>query len=313
MLVFYEVQDLANAWIHDFEAPELGVALPVLSAPERRVPPSESLDVEPVEPGEPTPEQIESMTRTLEQAVRTFIEPQLTDITENVRATRSGTLVVNALPVQQEWVEGFLSNLRSFEDRVEIEATIYTTPRGTLPQRGYGPNTTLPRGSAGELKALAVIAGWEVVNAPKILMFPCQRAHIAVLNEISFVKSWQLQTVEPGAQVIADPEVASIQEGCTLEARVVPLPDQRFGVELRVSVCEIEKPIPTRKVRLGDANGQEAEIAEPQAKTARFETTVVLVDGGSVVLVTPDIDPEQDLAAVVTVRRVEGSRAARPK
>ena len=138
-------------------------------------------------------------------------------------------------------------------------------------------------------------------------MYPCAGANISALNQVAYIQSWQLETVEPGAQVIADPQVARIQEGLTLDARVVPLPGNRLGAEVRVCACQIQRPIPTRKVRLGDANGREVEISEPQVKTARFESTVALVDGGSVVLVTQDVDPAKDLAAVVTVRRIESA------
>jgi hypothetical protein len=310
VLALYEVQDLANARVFDFEAPQLGVPRVGQDKPvPAREGRSEPVGLDRVEPTEPTPDQIESMARTLEQSVRSFIEPSLSSPEQNVRATKSGTLVVNGMPVQQEWVEQFLGNLRGYRGMVEVVATIYTTERGVLAQLGYAANSTLPPGRAAELKELLTKAGGEVVQAPKLLMFPCGRANIAVLNEMAYIQSWQLETVEPGAQVIADPQVARIQEGLTLDARVVPLPGNRFGAEVRVSACQIQRPIPTRKVRLEGANGREVEISEPQVKTARFESTVALVDGGSVVLVTQDVDPAKDLAAVITVRRVEAPRA----
>ena len=313
VLAFYEVQDLANARIFDFEAPLLGVPLvgedehPTVPAREGT---SEAAGLDPVQPTTPTPDQIEHMTRTLEASVRSFIEPSLSSPLQSVRSTSTGTLIVNALPVQQEWVERFLGDLRRDRGMVEVVATIYTMERGVLAQLGLSANSILPPGRAGELKELLIKADGEVVQAPKLIMYPCARANIAVLNQMAYIQSWHLETVEPGAQVIADPQVARIQEGLTLDARVVPLPGNRFGAEVRVSACQIQRPIPTRKVRLGDANGREVEISEPQVKTARFESTVALVDGGSVVLVTQDVDPTKDLAAVVTVRRAESTGKA---
>jgi len=316
VLAFYEVRDLANPFVFDFEAPVLGV--PVIGASEPGPLPARKASsdpdlFEPVASSEPTPAQIEALSRTLEQSVRTFVEPPLTNLTQNVRVTGAGTLAVNGLPAQQQWVEQFLGNLRSYRGQIEVEATIYTTQRGVLAQLGYSANSTLPPGRASELKELITKAGGEVVQAPKLIMFPCAGANIAVLNEMAYVQSWQLETVEPGAQVIADPQVARIQEGLTLDARVVPLPGNRFGAEVRVCACQIQRPIPTRKVRLGDAKGTEVEISEPQVKTARFESTAALVDGGSIVLVTQDVDPSKDLAAVVTVRRMESDGKAQAK
>lgn len=315
-LVFYEVQDLTRAWIRDFEGPEVGVSRPA-DGMTRKVPAQEgrsevaTLAIE--EAGEPSPDQIASMALTLEQVVRTFMQPPIAAPTENVRATKSGTLVVNGLLEQQEWVEDFLEGLRTFEGLIDIQATIYSAPRGVLHEWGFAPSATIatPEALAKLLAQIAADERFEEVNAPRLMLFPCQRAYIAVIDQVSYVKSWQLQLVEPGAQEIADPLVEVIQEGVVLEARSSPLPGGRFGLQLELSSSEIARPIPTRKVRLSAASDQEAEIGEPEVKTARFEATVLLADGASAVLVTADTRPDKDLAVVVNVRKVAARRSER--
>ena len=318
MLVLYEVQDLARAFQWDFDAPELGVSRPAAD-PERKLPSGEDANVqaglEPMGASQPTPQEIESTTRAIEQVVRMFVEPPLSGPTETVKAAKSGTLVVNALPDQQEWVEGFLAGLRGFNGMIELQARFYSAPRGVLRDWGIAPSATLETLSdfAALRQRVEADGRFEIVNAPKLVHFPLQEASIYVGEQIAYIKSWRLQIIEPGAKEIADPEVAVIDEGLSIVARTSPLPGERFGLQLEVSRCEVERPIPTRKVRLSATSDQEVEIGEPQVKTARFEATVALADGASAVFVTADTDPEKDLALVVTVRKVAAQQGQREK
>jgi hypothetical protein len=255
---------------------------------------------------EPSPEELARGSRILEKLVRTYIDPPLAGPAEEVRSTPGATLVVNARPAQQAWIERFLEGLRGFDAMIELQARLYTAPRGLLREWGVAPSATLATS-----EALAELTGRlqgeervEVVTAPKLLQFPCQRANIAVLNQLAYVKGWQVRLVEPGAREIADPEIAVVQEGVVVDARTTPLPGDRYGLQLELSRCELERPIPTRRIRISASTDEEVEIGEPEVKTASFAATVVLSEGDSAVLVTADSDPEQDLAVVVTVRRV---------
>jgi hypothetical protein len=310
---FYEVQDLASAWVRDFEAPELGVARAPVKHVEAQEGRGDQAGLEPQASDQPTPQQVEHMARTLEQLVRTYMQPSSADVAASVRAMDTGTLVVSALPEQHEWVGDFLAGLRGFNGLVDIQTTIYSAPRGVLQQWGFAPSATLatPETLEAFLKQIEADGRFEVVNAPRLVLFPCQRAFVSVIDQLAYVRSWQVQKVEPGGQEIADPDVATIQAGVTVEARIAPLPGERFGVQIGIASCSVERPIPTRKVRLGGAGGHEVEIGEPEVKTARFDATLLLADGASAVLVTDDTHPERDLAVALTVRKVAAQRSER--
>jgi len=316
-LVLYEIQDLAKSWIRNFEAPELGVPQSTSEGPhkvEAREGRGDAVaGLEPHQTPEPTTDQVEDMAHTLEQLVSTYVQPALQHAAESVRATSAGTLVVNALPEQHAWVEDFLGGLRDFDGLVDIQATIYSAPRGVLQEWGFAPSATLatPETLAAFLEKIEADGRFEVVQAPRLVLFPCQRAHIAVLDEIAYVRSWQVRKVEPGGQELADPDVATIQAGVTVEARIAPLPGERFGVQIGIANCSVERPIPTRTVRLEGAGEREVEIGVPEVKTARFDATLLLADGASAVLVTDDTHPERDLAVALTVRKVAAQRGER--
>jgi hypothetical protein len=308
-LVLYDVRDLAVGRAPEFEGPELGITTPAQepSAPSRKREPGElPAGFEHVVDVEPSPEELARGVRILEQLVRTYIDPPLSGPGEEVRSTPGATLVVNARPAQQAWIERFLEGLRGFDAMIELQARLYTAPRGLLREWGVAPSATLatPERLAELTRRLQDEERVEVVTAPALLQLPCQRANISVLNQLAYVKGWQVRLVEPGGREIADPEIAVVQEGVVVDARTTPLPGERFGLQLELSRCELERPIPTRKIRISASTDEEVEIGEPEVKTASFAATVVLADGASAVLVTADSDPEQDLAVVVTVRRV---------
>jgi hypothetical protein len=308
-LALYEVRDLALGTGPDFEAPQLGITSPA----QQPRPPSRRLDpgalpagFEQVVEVEPSPEELARGSRILEQLVRTYIAPPLSGPGEEVRSTPGATLVVNARPEQQEWVERFLGDLRGFDGMIELQARLYTTPRGLMREWGIAPSATLPTSEelaelSGRLQADERV---EVVTAPRVLQFPCQRTNMAIVSQVAYVKGAQLHIVEPGGREIADPEIAVVQEGVVVDARATPLPGERFGLQLELSRCELERPIPTRKIRISASSDQEVEIGEPEVKTTSFAATVMLPEGASAVLVTADSDQEKDLAVVVTLRRV---------
>lgn len=308
-LALYDVRDLALRMGPELEAPELGITAASREPrpPSRRFEPGElPAGFEEVVEVEPSPEELARGTRILERLVRTYIDPPLAGPAQEVRSTPGATLVVNARPAQQAWIERFLEGLRGFDGMIELQARLYTAPRGLLREWGVAPSATLA--TTEELEELTARLrgeqGVEVVTAPKLLQFPCQRANMSVLNQVAFVKGFQVLIVEPGGQEIVDPEIAVVQEGVVVDARTIPLPGGRLGLQLELTRCELQRPIPTRKIRISASTDQEVEIGEPEVKTASFAATVVLPDGASAVLVTADSDSQQDLAVVVTVRRV---------
>jgi hypothetical protein len=260
----------------------------------------------------PPAEQVAGGGRVLERLVRAYVEPPLAEVGEEVRCTKGGTLVASVRPAQHAWIERFLAGLRSFEGFVDLQARIYTVPRGLLREWGVAPSATLatPDDLAVFHERIQAEGRCDTLMTPRVLAYPCQNVAISAGEEVAYVRSWQLRIVEPGGQEIADPEVQTFFEGLEIQALSTPLPGGRFAQEIEFTSRTCERPIPTRKVRISASTDEEHEVGEPQVKTARFAATVLLADGASAVLVTPDTDPDKDLALVVTVRRVAGPAEA---
>ncbi len=131
------------------------------------------------------------------------------------------------------------------------------------------------------LRAVTKTSQSEVIHAPALTVFNGQRAHINVLNHISYVKDFEAEIAQ-GA-VIADPIVAVLRDGPTLDVRPVVSSDKRFvTVEVRPTLLDLVEPIATFRTSL--AVGNEVELQLPILKIQRLRTTVTIPDGATLML-----------------------------
>jgi general secretion pathway protein D len=131
------------------------------------------------------------------------------------------------------------------------------------------------------LRAVTKTSQSEVIHAPALTVFNGQRAHINVLNHISYVKDFEAEIAQ-GA-VIADPIVAVLRDGPTLDVRPVVSSDKRFvTVEVRPTLLDLVEPIATFRTSL--AVGNEVELQLPVLKIQRLRTTVTIPDGATLML-----------------------------
>ncbi len=131
------------------------------------------------------------------------------------------------------------------------------------------------------LRAVQKTSTSEVIHAPNLTVFNGQRAHINVLNHISYVKDFEVEIAQ-GA-VIADPIVAVLRDGPTLDVRPVVSSDRRFvTMEVRPTLLDLLEPIATFRTSL--AVGNEVELQLPEMQIQRLRTTVTIPDGATLML-----------------------------
>lgn len=131
------------------------------------------------------------------------------------------------------------------------------------------------------LRAVTKTSQSEVVHAPNLTVFNGQRAHINVLNHISYVHDFEAEIAQ-GA-VIADPIVKVLRDGPTLDVRPVVSSDKRFvTMEVRPTLLDLVEPIATFRTSL--AVGNEVELQLPVLRIQRLRTTVTIPDGATLML-----------------------------
>ncbi len=236
-----------------------------------------------------------------------FCEPAIDPAEERIQPEDQGFLIAYLQPAQHEWLEKFLALQRPPSVNWIAEATVQicTVPSGALKEMDLEGSATLladHQAIAGMLSALSA-KGAEGVVSPKLSFFPNQRSNLSVLDEVAYVKTYELRIIEPGSIEIADPIVDVIKEGQIVSLRAVQVADALYGLEIESVISEIERPIPTKKIKLSPLHPTEVEIGMPQVRTATVNATVRLADGAGVLLIASGLAKDRDLAVVLTFKR----------
>lgn len=308
-VVFYEVSDLLDSMLTDFEPPQLGVeTAPRLRASE---PTKEADSLTPAEPrAQPTEaERRATAAKTLQGLITKYLTPKSERGGERIEFAQNGALIASLSAEQHRWLNGFLTAQRQFAGLVRVETRMFKLPRGRLAKLGVETSASLATAADRDafLEQLRSASDVESISAPSLTVHTNQRANVSVLSQVSYVKDYTIEVVEPGAREIADPQIAVINEGLVLDVRATPLGAGLLGLDLQLQSSELLRPIRTRKIRLSTANPIEVEIGLPEVTTVRIVSTVLLKEGASVVLSTPSQNSEEDLALLVTAVRVSAA------
>jgi type II secretory pathway component GspD/PulD (secretin) len=148
------------------------------------------------------------------------------------------------------------------------------------------------------LRAVSKSERVELVTAPRLLVFNTARANIAVLNQVAYVKDFDVEIAQ-GAS-IADPIIDVVQDGVVLDVRPVVSADRRFILmELRPTVATLQRPIRNESTTLGSQNSVTIQL--PEVDIQRVRTTVPMPDGGTVLLGGLKVSEKQDLRSGVPI------------
>ncbi len=311
-LVIYDVADLLARPHIDFEGPKLGEQPHPAprSRPARALPPSN--ESEPSDSSEPLTdgERATRNAKLLEALVTRYITPRLERPAETVAATHHGSLFANLRPEQHEWLQKFLDEQRRFDGLIEVEVRAFRVERGAVQQLGIESSALL----AGEMERELFLAGVaklrpaaEAIHSPRLMMFANQRANIAVTTQISYVKDYNIEVVEPGQKQIVVPQIGVIREGLMLDVRPTPMPGDIVALEFTCETADLLRPIATSVVRLEAGSGREVEVALPEIASAKLTSTVLIGAGSSVVVSLPSRGGEREVVLLIRASRTNSA------
>lgn len=142
------------------------------------------------------------------------------------------------------------------------------------------------------LRAVQKYERINTVTAPTLMVYNTQRANLTVLNEISYIKDYDVEIAQ--AAVIADPIIDKVREGTVLDVRPIVSHDRRFiTLELRPTVATLVRPI--RQFTTNLAVGSAVTIQLPELRKQSVATTVVMPDQGTLLLGGLKFAQEQSL------------------
>jgi len=213
--------------------------------------------------------------------VRELVEPPLTG-QQKVQAIGDGSLTLVGNKAQHEWVNGFLSSLRTFKGVIDVQATVYMLPRGRVAELLNGRSGVVV--DAAELNELRTkVAGGDRVSSPRIVFKPAQRATLSVLDQTAYIKDFELTIVPGRNEEIADPVIDVIQTGLILDVRAAPVSATRMALHTEFTVTKAERPFPEAKLQLGTRR-MEVTVQLPEVHTMRAKGRFDLGAGSAVAL-----------------------------
>lgn len=170
-----------------------------------------------------------------------------------------------------------------------------------------GLRTYEPKVLADLLKSLPEAL---LVSAPTVAALAGQRADVQVLNQVSYVKDFEVEV--QGERVIASPVIGVVSEGTLLAftARLLPT---GVHLEAHVTRSELVRPIPSFSTTLAGGNAP-VTIQLPEVRTGGTQRSVSLTAGRPALLATlpsPTGDPAGRVLVFVTAR-VEPPPGAMP-
>jgi type II secretory pathway component GspD/PulD (secretin) len=122
----------------------------------------------------------------------------------------------------------------------------------------------------------------QVVNSQLLTVLNNERANMAVINQTSYVRDFNVEVAQ--ASFIADPQVDVIQDGIVLDVRPTIAHDRKhITLNLQPTVAELIRPIPTFTTSLAGAT-LPVTLQLPTLTVRSFFTTAQVPDGGSVLI-----------------------------
>ena len=160
------------------------------------------------------------------------------------------------------------------------------------------------------LRAVNESKNASVISAPRILVEDGQTANVSVLDQVSYVKEFEIQVAEDGSK-IADPVVAVIQDGLVIDLRGHVAPGgKEIGLEFTGTWAALKRPIPEFEQ---EVDGQTLTTQHPELSVTRARARATLpndgwalIGGGATVGYGADA---VERVALVNIRTVQGKAA----
>lgn len=134
----------------------------------------------------------------------------------------------------------------------------------------------------GLFRAVEKNVDTSIVNAPRLTIFNNQRANLTLVNQIAYVKDYDVEVAQTA--FIADPLIDVIQDGLTLDVRPTVSHDRKYvTLEVQPTLATLVRPIRTFETNLSGLSTSVV-FELPEINYSQASTTVKVPDDGYVVI-----------------------------
>lgn len=251
---------------------------------------------------------------TLVRLLRAFVKPALAK-GEQITGVGDRWIAAVGRAEQHAWIERFLQAARGAEAHaktIRIACRCYRTTEITF-QRELRPSLQVEARAADDrqpvvttvlapgektdafLAALDARKDLTCLTAPSIEIWPLMSGHVAVVDQTSYVRDFDLDVTD--TSVVVDPIVDVAQHGLTVESSVVWLENGKLGVSLGTAVADLERPIPTVERTLPGST-QRVTVQLPNLRSTRLDAAFEIAPGQIIVMAPLPLAGERFLFVV---------------
>ena len=242
---------------------------------------------------------VRSTTNSLLAAIRERIEPSLGDGAQLVLSLGDGRIALVGTPEQHVWLSEFLATASGFDGFIDVQARLFVLDEGRLAELSQlRSGEVLDRARTEELLARLRGLGVETVTAPRIAALPFQQASLSLLDQVAYIKDYELKVLPGQSSEVVDPVVDVVEHGVQLEIRAAPLAGERMNVSAKLEFSHLEEPIPTHETRVG-AMGKPLMIQVPRVTRVTLEGSFDLNSGETLLLATADPTGEKEILVLM--------------
>lgn len=224
-------------------------------------------------------------TRNLAELIRKFIQPPLTENSEDVKAIGTESIVAQALPSKHLWIESFLAVQRKARHTMFLVDITYVT-MSDMEFKKQAAETN-PSINLVDHEIKTRIEQWKkssesnIVTTPRILLTNMEKGTISSLNQIAYLSGYKVHAyVEPMKTRIVDPVIEVAENGFIFEVRAVQLEDDRIGMTISSKHMAVPRPIPTMETEYGP-------ISVVTVEKVEMATTIIVKNNGSMIYSIP--------------------------
>ncbi|TDJ68655.1 MAG: hypothetical protein E2O39_12850 [Planctomycetota bacterium] len=249
--------------------------------------------------------EVRSTTDSLVATIREMISPPLQEDIQRVDHLDRGSLALVGTRVQHEWLAQFLEAASGFNGLIDVQASIYVLEEGGLAElsqvrSGEVLSPAQVTALVGELELADVTA----VTSPRVTTFPFQEAQLSIIEQVAYIKDYELKILPEQSVEIADPVIDVVNTGVIMQVRGVPLANHKLGIFASLEYSVLERPIRTIEMTLG-AMGHQVTIQLPHVTRVMLEGRFEVLPDETLLLATVDPAGGNEVLALLRVTRVE--------
>lgn len=229
-------------------------------------------------PAGPDAAQLPNGVTIVPSLLRLLIDPPLRP-GDDLQVLGDRWLTLLGSPAQAACLDKILAGAGAQKDQlVEVTIDVMRVPKAAFDAGFAKPLAAGRQGDAprwqlampvADATALVTAAGKdaEVLTAPRLSVFPLERAELRISKEIAYVKDFTV--TRKGDAVIADPVVDTVMDGLVAEAVACPLDRDLLAIACGLQVQEVEQPLAQFTTTIGADHTVTIQL--PRVSGVRFD------------------------------------------